>query len=258
VRRRSAILLSALAAVALPSFASAEIVVLVSANAEWKALPRTAADVVGSASPYGEWFSRPLSVAGRSVPVIFFHGGWGKIAAAGSTQYVIDRWKPELLVNLGTCGGIRGAISKGAVLLANRTLVYDIVEEMGDPAEAIADYTTDIDLAWATGEDPKGVERGILLSADRDIQLKDVPRLTSQYHAVAADWESGAIAWVARANRTPVVILRGVSDLVSEAGGEAYGSLEVFEAGTRGVMTELVGQLPSWLSRWYAAHPVRR
>lgn len=132
-----------------------------SADAEWKALPRIATDVAGSASPYGEWFSRPVKVAGRDLPVIFFHGGWGKIAAAGSTQYAIDRWKPELLVNLGTCGGIRGAIPKGAVLLANRTLVYDIVEQMGDPAEAIAAYATDIDLAWATGDDPKGVQRGL-------------------------------------------------------------------------------------------------
>lgn len=253
--RRLALLLLTILVAAVSSPARAEIVVLVSASAEWRALPRFPADVPGSPSPYGEWFSRRIKVAGRDVPVVFFHGGWGKISAAGSTQYAIDRWKPELLVNLGTCGGIRGAVQKGAVLLANRTLVYDIIEEMGDPAEAIADYSTDIDLGWATGDDPKGVQRGMLLSADRDIQLKDVPRLTSQYHAVAADWESGAIAWVARANRTPVVILRGVSDLVSETEGEAYGSLAVFEAGSRAIMTTLVDQLPLWLERWRAGHP---
>ncbi len=258
MRRRLALLLLGLVVAALPSLATAEIVVLVSADAEWKALPRIATDVVGSASPYGEWFSRPVKVGGRDIPVIFFHGGWGKIAAAGSSQYAITRWKPELLVNLGTCGGFRGAVPKGAVLLANRTLVYDIVEQMGDAAEAIGDYTTDIDLAWATGDDPKGVQRGLLLSADRDILPADVPPLISQYHAVAADWESGAIAWVARANRTPVVILRGVSDLVSETSGEAYGSPEVFAAGARTIMTALVDQLPLWLGRWHAAHRAPR
>ena len=77
--------------------AQPEIVVLVSANAEWKALPRLPRDVVGSASAYGEWFTRPVAVEGRDVPVVFFHGGWGKISAAGSTQYAIDRWTPELL-----------------------------------------------------------------------------------------------------------------------------------------------------------------
>jgi hypothetical protein len=41
-----------------------------------------------------------------------------------------------------------------------------------------------------------------------------------------------------------------VSDLVGEGGGEAYGNEAVFEAGTRQVMTKLIGQLPMWLSRW--------
>jgi adenosylhomocysteine nucleosidase len=244
--------------VAVPRPAGAEIVVLVSANAEWKALARAASDVAGAPSPYGEWFTRRVKAGTSDVPVVFFHGGWGKISAAASTQYAVDRWKPELLVNLGTCGGFRGAIRKGDVLAVDRTVVYDIVEMMGDAAEAIADYATDIDLTWARGEDPVGVRRGLLLSADRDIQAADVPRLAGQYHAVAADWESGAIAWVARANRTPVLILRGVTDLVDETGGEAYGNPQVFEAGSRAVMANLVDQLPAWLARWRAAHPLGR
>lgn len=48
---------------------------------------------------------------------MFFHGGWGKIAAVASAQYVIDRWSPELLVNLGTCGGFEGEITKGTIIL---------------------------------------------------------------------------------------------------------------------------------------------
>jgi nucleoside phosphorylase len=68
--------------------------------------------------------------------VLFFWGGWGKIAAAGSTQYVIDRWRPQLLVNLGTCGGFDGAIERDMVVLAIKTVVYDIVEQMGHHEDA--------------------------------------------------------------------------------------------------------------------------
>ena len=39
---------------------------------------------------------------------------------------------------------------------------------------------------------------------------------------MALDWESGAIAWVAARNQTRCLILRGVTDLVGEAGDEAY------------------------------------
>ena len=73
---------------------SGQVVVLISANIEWQALRTVLPEVEIKASPYGEWFTTAIQPA---MPLLFFHGGWGKIAAAGSTQYVIDCWKPELL-----------------------------------------------------------------------------------------------------------------------------------------------------------------
>ena len=240
----------------LPARAAAEparIVVLVSADAEWRAVRGLLPDETVSPSPFGEWFVKGVeSKAGRR-PVVFFHGGWGKIAAAGSTQYAIDRWKPERLVNLGTCGGFAGSTVKGDVVLADKTVVYDIVELMGDSTEAIADYTTDLDVRGLAEELPKDVRRGPLASADRDLSPVDLERLHKSYGAIAGDWESGAIAWVARRNGVPVLILRGVSDVVGQSGSEAYGNLTAFEEGTRLVMKRLLGDLPFWLARLDAA-----
>ena len=49
---------------------------------------------------------------------------------------MIGRWCPDLLVNLGTGGGFAGLIVPGEIVLADRTVVYDIVDQMGDPDEA--------------------------------------------------------------------------------------------------------------------------
>jgi len=123
---------------------------------------------------------------------------------------------------------------------------------MGDGAEAIAHYATDIDLSWMDGG-PKTVDRpssaihGLLVSADRDIVVEDIPMLIEKYGAVAADWESGAIAWVAKQNGTRLLILRAVSDLVGGDGGEAYGNIELFRQRTKTVMKDLFEQLPDWL-----------
>ena len=77
----------------------------------------------------------------------------------------------------------------------------------------------------------------------------EIAELRARYHAVAGDWESGAIAYTCARNRQRVLILRGVSDLVSaDGGGEAYGKIQVFEDGTRTVMSRLLGQLPAWLA----------
>jgi nucleoside phosphorylase len=50
------------------------------------------------------------------------------------------------------------------------------------------------------------------VSADRDLIIGEVERLKTEYGAIAGDWESGAIAWVAARNRTRCLILRAVSD----------------------------------------------
>jgi len=224
-------------------------VVLVSANTEWGVVLGVFAARECAPSPVGEWFTADLTVGGAGERVLFFHGGWGKIAAAASTQYVIDRWAPDLLVNLGTCGGFAGEIERGTVVLAERTLVYDIVEQVFDPAEAIAHYATDLGLGWLNEPYPQGVRRTLLVSGDRDIVAGEIPHLKAAYGAVAADWESGAIAYVAARNGVRCLILRGVSDLVGERGGEAYdGTGAFFGEQTRYVMQGLVEHLPAWIA----------
>jgi len=215
-------------------------VVLVSADVEWRALRALLAEPKQEQTPIGEWFARVYRTPRGSVSVPFLHAGWGKVSSAAATQYAIGRWRPRLVVNLGTCGGFAGKVERGQVLLVKDTLLYDIHERMGDSQEAIDHYTTRLDPElW-----PRGRRNGLrverLISADRDIDPAEIPELEKRYGAVAADWESAAIAFVARRNKTPLVILRGVTDLVDTKGGEAYGNLEVFEAGTRKVMKELL------------------
>jgi adenosylhomocysteine nucleosidase len=224
------------------------IVVIISANAEWRVVKELYPKIEIQHSPYGE-FAELVSPTLNVKRLTLFHGGWGKISAAATAQYVIDHFQPDLLVNLGTCGGFAGRIETGTIMLVERTLVYDIIEQMGDGVEAIEHYSTDIDLSWLTMDHGQpSVVRGLLVSADRDIVPKDIPMLIEKYDAVAADWESGAIAWVAKKNKTRLLILRGVSDLVGWDGGEAYGKIEIFHERTKTVMRELFRQLPEWLS----------
>jgi adenosylhomocysteine nucleosidase len=243
------------------------IVVLISANAEWQVVRSCFPAAVAESSPLGDWFvaevrpapagwqpalQAPASTDWKvsGTPVRFFHGGWGKIAAAASTQYVIDRWQPELLINLGTCGGFAGAIERGTMVLAERTLVYDIIEQMGDADEALAHYSVTLDLSWLGEPLPQPVQRALLVSADRDLVAEELPQLRARFGAIAGDWESGAIAYVAARNRTRCLILRGVTDLVGEGGGEAYdGTMNLFRERTREVMTRLLEGLPTWIAQ---------
>lgn len=218
-------------------------VVLISADAEWRSVRQILPQGRIQTTALGETFLTPIG----GERVRFYHGGWGRVSAAATAQYVLDHYRPELLINLGTCGGFAGRIQRGTVLLVEKTVIYDILEQMTDPQAAIEHYTTTLDLSWLKGELPHPVRRGQLVSADRDLLPADIPVLTEKYQAVAADWESGAIAWVAERNHVRCLILRGVTDLVGASGGEAYGEYALFQSRTRDVMLELIRQLPDWL-----------
>lgn len=134
------------------------------------------------------------------------------------------------MINLGSCGGLKGYAKRGEVILAKKTLIYDIIEGMTDAGAAIDHYTVAFDLSWLPDPPPQPVTIATLISADRDIVPAQVPDLVQRYNAAVADWESGAITWVARRNNLPCLILRAVSDLVDETAGEAYGDYAFFEA----------------------------
>jgi len=220
------------------------IAVLISANSEWRAAKEHLhADKI-QRSPFGEYFF--FEIAGRSL--LFFQGGWGKVSAAATTQYVIDTWHPDLMINLGTCGGLAGQIKVGEIVLVNETVYYDVIERMGDPDEAIRFYTTTLDLSFLQPPYPQAVDVGRLASADQDIDPDMVNTLIEKYQVVAADWESGAIAWVAQRNQTRCLILRGVTDIVGVQGGEIYNDAAVqFHDRAGQIMRGLLDFLPGWI-----------
>lgn len=93
-----------------------KVIILISANVEWNGISKLHHNIKMKQSPFGQWFKTSIQVQNdsdqpRPLEVIYFHGGWGKISAAASTQYVIDIWQPELLINFGTCGGFEGEVN---------------------------------------------------------------------------------------------------------------------------------------------------
>jgi len=202
---RAALLLLA----ACASAPSPRAVILISANAEWQAVVKHVPLTVEH-SPYGEFAVHRF--AGE--PVVILHGGYGKTSAAGSTQYAIDRWHPKVLVNLGTAGGFAPDAKVGDIVLVTKTTIYDIYEAMGDAAETIADYASTVDTSRWPARLSSRVIPGPIVSGDRDLIPGEVAKLHATYHANVGDWESGSIAFVARRNAVPLIILRAVTDVL--------------------------------------------
>ena len=211
--------------------------VILSAHTEWRAIKSLLVPTEVFTTPYGEAFFDKNR--------LFMHGGWGKIDAAASCQYLISRWNPPKIVNLGTCGGISGRIDTGTIMLVDETIVYDIYEKMGDADSAVDWYKTSLDLDGLSKSLPAGIQRGHMLSADRDLDPEDIPQLIQKYKANAVDWESGSIARVCNKNQVPLLILRGVSDIVSDQQPQCYSENQKnFKNNTAGLIKKMIEALP--------------
>jgi adenosylhomocysteine nucleosidase len=220
-----------------------KIVILISAITEWVAVKEILSPHDLQKTPYGECFVQMLD----GLEFTFFHAGWGKAASAAAMQYMIDHLSPDLTVNLGTCGGFDGEVELDEVILVERTFMYDIVELMGDYGSVPDYYASNLNLGWLPEPYPYPVRRGALASADSDLLPERIPLLKAQ-GAIAADWESAALAWVAQKNAARLLILRAVSDLVSDQGSEAYDNIALFQKRTKAIMQRLIEQLPAWMA----------
>jgi adenosylhomocysteine nucleosidase len=118
---------------------------------------------------------------------------------------------------------------------------------MGDADQALEFYSVTLDLNWLKQPYPQPVVQGLLLSADRDIVLDEISGLVNKFDGVAADWESGAIAWVCKQNEVRTLILRGVSDIVGVNGSEAYGSMGFFQQSSQNIVAGILEYLDFWI-----------
>ena len=101
-------------------------------------------------------------------------------------------------------------------------------------------------MGWLAEPDPFPVRRGIIALADGDLSPDKIPFLKSK-GAIAADWESASLAWIATKNNARLLILCAVSDLVYEDGVEVYDQIEVFNERANEIMKQLVNQLSGWM-----------
>ena len=229
------------------TFENQKIIILICADEEWKVVRDCLCPVEINSSPFGEWLSHNFDIQERRVAVAFFQTGCGKIPAAAATQFVIDKCNPKMIINLGTCGGFKGKVKKKNVLMVKKTVVYDICERSGQNDKMIEKYRTILELPWLEKPYPMNAVPVTIATADQDLDPEIIPYLIGEYDAVAADWESGAIAYVAKKNGMECLIVRGVSDVV-DPNGKPSNEKDIIK-GTEAVMKKLIDGLPKWISK---------
>jgi adenosylhomocysteine nucleosidase len=156
-----------------------------------------------------------LELAGRRV--LACASGVGKVHAARGAALLVSEGASAGLLVVGVCGGLRQALSPGALVHCTRAVQTDAAR-MGGGAPAADRALREAWRAVAPGAE------GWFLTADRPVlSLWRRLRLARAFAGpCVADMETAAAACVAAAAGVPWAALRAVTDRATWGGGAAF------------------------------------
>lgn len=145
--------------------------------------------------------------------VVIAISGIGKVNAALTTQRLIDEYSPDFILNFGTCGGMNGSVKVLNYYAIENCCQFDFDLSELDPVPVgyIQDYDTVFFPTCLDGLD--GLEKATLASADRFICKEIDVKTANDMGANVGDMEGGAIAQVCLSNKTPLYVIKGISDV---------------------------------------------
>ncbi|MBU0437855.1 5'-methylthioadenosine/S-adenosylhomocysteine nucleosidase [Staphylococcus succinus] len=168
--------------------------------------------------------------------VVLTQSGIGKVNVAISTTLLIEKFKPELVINTGSAGALDTSLNVGDIVVSDMVSYHDADArafgyQLGQIPQMPAQFTADKQLydkaIVAINEQDLIAKTGLIVSGDSFIGTSE-QRLqikTNFPQAMAAEMEATAIAQTCYQFNLPFIITRAISDL---ADGDAGITFEAF------------------------------
>lgn len=169
--------------------------------------------------------------------LILLKSGIGKVNAAMTTTILMQEFKPDLVLNIGSAGGFDEELEVGAVVISDEVRHHDVDAtvfgyELGQVPQMPAAYIANkelIELAVQAVEEIGEHQHAVGLIATGDSFMSDPERVAlvkQQFPAMkAAEMEAAAVAQVCFQYDTAFVVIRALSDI---AGKESSVSFDEF------------------------------
>lgn len=156
---------------------------------------------------------------------VLVKSGVGKVNAARTTQVMIDHFKIEYIINLGSAGAINDQLDIGDILIGKHVVQHDFditafghskgyITGVGNNVECDKDLIVKFeDVIKNISERNYKIKLGIVATGDifcTDVAMKD--KIRAKFNADVVDMECAAIAQVTYLNRIPFIVVRSISD----------------------------------------------
>ncbi|MGM0542396.1 MAG: 5'-methylthioadenosine/S-adenosylhomocysteine nucleosidase [Pseudomonadota bacterium] len=170
--------------------------------------------------------------------ITILQSGIGKVNAAVGTALLLERHKPDAIINTGSAGGFASDLDIGDIIISDEVRHHDVDAvvfgyEMGQvpgmPAAYMADASLrDIARGAITSLGEVNVREGLI--ATGDAFMADPARVdATRAHfpsMLAVEMEAAAIAQTCHLYRCPFVVIRALSDIPGS--GDNHLSFEQF------------------------------
>lgn len=169
--------------------------------------------------------------------VVLLRSGIGKVNAAMSTAILLERFKPDYVINTGSAGGLNPDLNVGDVVISTDVRHHDVDVtafgyEYGQVPQLPAAFEADamlVRVAESCAKEIEGIQvvKGLITTGDSFISKPEQAEFikTKFTSLQAVEMEAAAIAQVAYQFGTPFVIIRSLSDI---AGKESDVSFDQF------------------------------
>ncbi|WP_374721726.1 5'-methylthioadenosine/S-adenosylhomocysteine nucleosidase [Peribacillus tepidiphilus] len=173
----------------------------------------------------------------NGVDVILLKSGIGKVNAAMSTAILLEKYKPDAVINTGSAGGFSPELNVGDIVISTEVRHHDVDVtafgyEYGQVPQLPASFKADEKLVATAVEAAKEIQgiavaKGLIATGDSfmndPVRVEFIRGKFSNLQAV--EMEAAAIAQVSYQFKVPFVIIRALSDI---AGKESNVSFENF------------------------------
>jgi adenosylhomocysteine nucleosidase len=184
--------------------------------------------------------------------VILLKSGIGKVNAAMSTTILLEKYRPDIVINTGSAGGFDASLEVGAIVISDEVRHHDVDVtafgyEMGQVPDLPAAFLSDEKLRKLAEETVSELGEhqfatGLIATGDSFMSDAERVELVRGYfpQMKAAEMEAAAVAQVCHQFEVPFVIIRSLSDI---AGKESSISFEEFLPTAAKHSTEIVLRL---------------
>lgn len=163
-----------------------------------------------------------------SLEVVLLKSGIGKVNAALGTALLIEKFKPDVIINTGSAGGFHRDLNVGDVVISTEVRHHDVDVtifgyEYGQVPRMPACFSPDqrlVSVAVKSAQKINGIQVAEGLIASGDSFMNDPERVefirSKLPDIYAAEMEAAAIAQVAYQFEVPFVIIRSLSDIAGK------------------------------------------